>query len=99
MSWISRRNLQDFTDGLRNRIDDLNIFGTVSVGGQAYAAEGNTDILPLIAGDNLDISITNNGIEFDSPYTITGWVGSSTEWEALSSAEKAKYKVVIFNND
>lgn len=77
MAWASIKNVKDIVKKgavkpLSKMISELNIFGSVQVGEEVYAAEGNTDTLPLIAGNNMEVKATEGGIEFSAKSEDTG---------------------------
>lgn len=68
MNIVTISKLQDILLGtvrpLIEDMGDLNIFSGIQVGQNVLAADGSTDVLPLIAGTNIGISISQNGITF-----------------------------------
>ncbi len=73
MSLINTDKLTTILRSITSAIKGLDIFSGVQVGLDVFAADGNTDVLPLIAGNNMSISATQNGI------TFTPTVASSSE--------------------
>ena len=52
--------------------------------------------IPYTAGDGIDITSKEVSVTADRPATF---VGTTQEWDALTTAEKAQYKVVNLTND
>lgn len=67
MAWVSTKNVKDILKkGIVSFIKDLRIFSAIQVGEDVYAADSNNDVLPLIAGNNITITPTEEGIRIDS---------------------------------
>lgn len=78
MAWASIKNVKDIVKGAAaDKIKDLDIFSGVQVGENIYAADGNNDVVPLIAGSNMNIQATSEGIEFSASGSGGGGEGGS----------------------
>ncbi|MBQ7563927.1 MAG: hypothetical protein IJT16_08055 [Lachnospiraceae bacterium] len=96
MSWASIKNVKDIVkDGvvgpIKEMVEELGIFSSVSVGENVLAAEGNVDTLPLIAGDNINITLTENGVRFDA-------VGGGASGTGIKVADVTGASVVLSKN-
>lgn len=74
---------------LINNVRGLNIFSGVQIGQDVFAAEGNEDILPIIAGNNMSIEATQNGITFSAGSNGVNSDMTVAEYEALTPEQKA----------
>ena len=100
MSLINTEKLTTILRSITSAIKGLDIFSGVQVGQDVFAADGNTDILPLIAGNNMSISATQNGITFAAGSNIQDV--TEYEYSQLTTAEKmdpSKYYCITDLNE
>lgn len=100
MSLINTDKLTTILRSITSAIKGLDIFSGVQVGQDVFAADGNTDVLPLIAGNNMSISATQNGITFEAGSNLQDL--TEYQYSQLTQAQKmdaSKYYCITDLNE